>query len=205
MKQRMKCLYLAVCLLWICATPGYAADASVFSDVSPKSPFYDAIGWAVQKNITKGTTETTFSPSQTCSRQQILTFLWRYRGRPRVDWNGFADTPTNLDFQSAANWAYVNGLETGVQVDGNELRFQGNLACTRAAAVTYLWLLSGRPDADVSYAHQFADVTSGTALYAVAWAVQKGITNGTTPTSFSPDSTCTRGQIVTFLYRYSKI
>lgn len=205
MKRRFQCLWLTVCFLWVSVLPGYAVSGVTdFQDVSPKSPFYQAIDWAVRKGITNGTTSVTFSPAQTCNRQQILTFLWRYMGSPPIDWNVFDDVPENNDFKKAANWAYAMGIETG-ELSEKGLFFRGTAPCTRIAAVTYLWLLAGRPESDATSAHQFADVSSGFALYPIAWAVEHGITNGTSATSFSPDKTCTRGHIVAFLYRYSEI
>lgn len=214
MKRRLS-LIAALCLLWLCAVSDFpAATASAgqveqFQDVSPKSPFYQAIDWAVRKGITKGTSDVTFSPSQICNRQQILTFLWRYKGKPRIGWNVFTDAPENNDFREAANWAYQNGY-LGNEVNDKHRELNGTWNCTRLSAVTYLWLMAGRPDEYGAESNVFEDIDhsgngdSPQQELAVGWAVAKGITNGTSSAAFSPESTCTRGQIVTFLYRYDK-
>ncbi len=154
-----------------------------FSDVPTTSPFAEAINWAVEQKIANGKTETTFAPNAYCSIRHILTFLWRANGRPG----------DNGD-ESAAVRAWGNQL--GLQdVESN--------FCSRATAVMYLWVAAGRPEPTKTAS--FTDV-SATASYAkaVSWAVEKGITTGTTTTTFSPEHNCTRGQIVTFLYRAMK-
>lgn len=164
-----------------------------FSDVKTTDYFADPVKWAIDRNITAGTTNTTFSPNQTCTTAQILTFLWRAKGEPAPTVaNPFSDVSTGDYYYKAALWAYENGLVSGSS-------FGGNSPCTRAQTVTYQWKLAGSPAAPAA---NFSDV-SASADYAtaVAWAVQKGVTAGTSDTTFSPSDTCTRGQIVTFLYR----
>ena len=165
-----------------------------FTDVAVDDYFADPVLWAVNKKITAGTSDTTFSPNQNCTVAQILTFLWRaydsttYRGK-----NPFSDVKTSDYYYNAARWAYDKGMVT-------DSAFGGDKPCTRAMAVTYMWKAAGSPAA--SYDGKFDDVPA-TADYAqaVAWAVENGVTSGTSATTFSPDSVCTRGQIVTFLHR----
>lgn len=165
-----------------------------FTDVAASAYYAAPVAWAVEKGITTGTTETTFSPNNTCTTAQILTFLWRANGSPEPTskTNAFTDIKESDYYYKAALWAKEKGIVSGTT-------FNGNTPCTRAATVTYLWKLAGSPSAALT---SFNDVPS-TAKYsqAVAWAVKQGITSGTTATTFSPDQTCTRGQIVTFLYR----
>ncbi len=163
-----------------------------FSDVKTGSYCADAVVWAVEKGITNGTTATTFSPNATCTTAQILTFLWRANGSPEMSGtNPFSDVAPGSFCYEAALWAAKKGLVSGST-------FNGNAPCTRAATVTYLWKLAGKPAGSAN----FSDVPAGASYaQAAAWAVREGITTGTTATTFSPNSTCTRGQIVTFLYR----
>ena len=168
------------------------ASAS-FDDVSAGQYFYDPVMWAVGRGITNGTTAMTFSPHNTCTRNHILTFLWRANGSPaaRIS-NPFSDVDASGDFGRAALWAYEKGLVSGTH-------FHGDDPCSRAEAVTYLWKLAGRPATGRS---AFTDVPpNADYAQAVAWAVERGITKGTSETTFNPSGTCTRGQIVTFLYR----
>lgn len=169
------------------------ANKAPFVDVSADAYYNVPVRWAVEKKITSGTSATTFSPDTTCSTAQILTFLWRANGSPEpAISNPFTDVPGDAYYTKAAVWAYEKGLVSGS-------RFGGDTPCTRASAVTYLWKLAGRPAGGSA---SFTDV-SGQAPYAqaVAWAVKEGITSGTSATTFSPDLICSRGQIVTFLYR----
>jgi hypothetical protein len=165
-----------------------------FTDVKADAWYAEPVKWAVDKGITNGTTPTTFSPDSTCTRAQILTFLWRAVGSPKMDKkNPFSDVKNTDYYYDAAIWAYEKGMVTGNT-------FAGNTPCTRSATVIYLWKNAGSPY--TSYNGTFSDVTAGSGYAsAVAWAVNNGVTTGTTPTTFSPDATCTRGQIVTFLKR----
>lgn len=157
-----------------------------FSDVPADAYYADAVTWAIEENITAGTSATTFSPNATCTEAQILTFLWRAKGSPAP---GKPVSSTQYYAQAAA-WAVEQGI-----VD----EFEADIPCTRAMAVSYLWKLAGSPAASGS---AFTDVPAGADYaQAVAWAVKNGITSGTSQTTLSPDTTCTRGQIVTFLYR----
>lgn len=176
-------------------TTGTVSKA-VFADVVKSSPFAPAISWAVEKGITNGTSSTTFSPGTTCTRGHILTFLWRSQGSPEPTVvNPYKDEIPNA-FQKAAVWAHEKGLVTGDTFGSSD-------PCTRASSVTYMWKLAGSPEAKAA---SFKDVAaSSDYAKAVSWAVEQGVTNGTGDgTSFSPENTCTRGQIVTFLYRAYK-
>lgn len=170
-----------------------ASVTGLFEDVSQEQYFYEAVVWAVSVGITNGTTSTTFSPAKTCTRAQIITFLWRNDKSPvYTSPNPFPDVNPDSDYGKAAHWAYKRGLVL-------DEKFRGDTPCTRADAVTYLWKLNGGP---VQPRCAFTDVPDWESYaYAVAWAVGVGITKGTTESTFSPYTTCTRGQIVTFLYR----
>ena len=166
------------------------------TDVAEDSYCYDAVLWALRTNVTKGTTDTTFSPNDTCTRAQILTFIWRYSKEPEPTIaNPYTDVTEDAYYYKAALWAYEKGMVTGTE-------FNGSTPCTRASTMEYLWKLRGSPKTDG--AASFEDVPAG-ADYAeaVAWAVKEKITNGVTDTTFAPERTCTRGNIVTFLERYS--
>ena len=163
-----------------------------FIDVREGDWFAGPVEWAVERSITAGTTPTTFSPNQTCTTAQILTFLWVAAGQnqPKED-NPFSDVSEANYFYRPALWASENGL-----VDGSV--FGGDTPCTRAAVVTYLWKLAGSPETAVS--SQFTDVPADAEYaQAVAWAVKEGVTAGLSANTFGPDNICTRAQIVTFL------
>ncbi len=167
-------------------TPADVPAAPAFTDVAADSPFKDAIAWAVEQKITNGTSATTFGPSNTCTHNHILTFLWRANGSP-------ASEGAN-DFEKAIAWAKSKGLAETID---------GGAACTRAQTMMYLWKLAGSPETAVN--DTFTDVAADADYaQAVAWAVAQGVTKGTSATTFGPDNTCTRGQIVTFLYRNMK-
>lgn len=165
----------------------------VFNDVPNNAYYAKPVEWAVKKKITSGTSATTFSPEVTCSHAHILTFLWNAAGSPDPTVsNPFTNISTNDYYYKAALWAYENGM-----LSGNT--FNGNLPCTRSETVTYMWQAAGKPS--VTKETAFMDVASDAGYaQAVAWAVDAKVTAGTSATTFSPDATCTRGQIVTFLY-----
>lgn len=171
-----------------------ASNELVFTDVKESDYFADAVLWAVERNITSGTSKTTFSPGATCTKAQILTFLWHANGSPEpTAANPFADIQTGDYFYKAALWAAEKGLVSGST-------FGANADCTRAMTVEYMWKAAGSP-APAGKA-DFDDVPANADYaQAVAWAVEKNITSGTGDGNFSPAATCTRGQIVTFLYR----
>lgn len=169
-----------------------------FSDVDAGAYYYDAVQWAVQKGITSGTTETTFSPDQTCTRAQTITFLWRAAGSPtpKGGQNPFTDVKESSHYYNAVQWAAEKGIVSGET-------FNPDAAVTRAQAMTFLYRNAGSPAAKGGVS--FNDVPAG-AYYeqAVTWAAAKGITSGTKDNTFRPDAACTRGQIMTFLYRANK-
>ena len=165
-----------------------------FTDVFVSDYYADPVRWAIEKEITTGTTETTFSPSSTCTNAQILTFLWRAYGCPEAAIeNPFSNLTGDEYYYEAALWAYEKGMVSAPV-------FDADASCTRSATVRYLWQAAGKPEP--SSLSSFADVPAD-ADYAtaVSWAVEQDITNGTSDTAFSPDQICSRGQIVTFLYR----
>ena len=169
-----------------------------FNDVKPGDYFYDAVNWAVEKGITTGTSATTFSPNASCTRAQIVTFLWRASGspEPKTASNPFTDVAANAYYCKAVLWAVENGITTGTSAT----TFSPNASCTRAQGVTFLWRANGSKAA--SAAASFTDVASD-AYYApaVAWAAEQNVTGGVGNGRFSPDTTCTRAQIVSMLYR----
>ena len=168
-----------------------------FRDVKSKDYFADAVVWAVQKGVTEGTAVDRFSPAGTCTRAQFVTFLWRAAGNPKpAGKTPFADVPAGRYFSEAVAWAAEKGITDGT----GKTTFSPNATLTRAQVVTFLWRYAGSPKAGSAAA--FGDVKSG-AYYAaaVAWAVEKGVTDGTGKTTFSPARACTRAETVTFLYR----
>ena len=169
-----------------------------FNDVKPGDYFYDAVNWAVEKGITTGTSATTFSPNASCTRAQIVTFLWRASGspEPKTASNPFTDVAANAYYCKAVLWAVENGITTGTSAT----TFSPDAPCTRAQGVTFLWRANGSKAA--SAAASFTDVASD-AYYApaVAWAAEQNVTGGVGNGLFSPDTTCTRAQNVSMLYR----
>lgn len=167
-----------------------------FGDVSANDYFASAVAWAVEKGITDGIGNGMFGPNQPCTRGQIVTFLWRAAGSPEPKaMSSFADVSANEYYAKAVAWAVENGITTGTSAT----TFSPNATCTRAQAVTFLCRAVGTQGA---YSGAFSDVASN--MYcagSVAWAVEKGVTDGVGGGKFAPDDFCTRGQIVTFLYR----
>ena len=168
-----------------------------FTDVAAGSYCYDAVQWAVANGITNGTDATHFSPNAGCTRGQVVTFLWRAAGEPTVSGNvGFVDVAPGSYCYEAVKWAVANGITKGTDAT----HFSPNATCTRGQVVTFMYRAAGEPA--VGGSNGFVDVAAGSYCYnAVQWAVAKGITKGTDTTHFSPSATCTRGQVVTFLYR----
>ena len=177
-----------------------AVDPFRFDDVKDDAQFYYApVYWAVEQKITKGTSEKLFSPNDSCTRAQVVTFLWRAAGEPEPaeTVNPFKDVDADAYYCKAVLWAVEKGVTKGTSAD----KFSPEKTCTRAQIVTFLYRANGtpeisrksRPFTDVNAAQYYAD--------AVAWAVENGVTKGMSDTAFAPDATCTRGQIVTFLYR----
>ena len=172
-------------------------QTGVFVDVAEGSYYEEAIDWAVEKGITNGVSSNMFAPNDPCTRAQIVTFLWRAAGSPAPkSMSSFTDVPADAFYAKAVAWAVENSITSGT----GESKFSPNSTCTRAQAVTFLYRASGSPA--VSGKAEFSDVST-TAFYAdaVAWAAKKGITTGIGGGLFGSDNDCTRGQIVTFLWR----
>ena len=168
-----------------------------FFDVPAGQYYADAVAWALQNGVTSGTSETVFSPDKPCTRAQAVTFLWRAAGQPKAgSAAGFSDVPAGQYYSEAVAWAVATGVTSGTSAG----KFSPDSPCTRAQIVTFLYRAAGAPT--VSPSGSFYDVPTG-AYYElpVGWAVGSGVTTGTGSGKFSPASSCTRAQIVTFLYR----
>lgn len=179
------------------------AQTMNFIDVKASDFFYEPVKWAVNNKITNGTSSTTFSPYKNCNRAEIVTFLWRAAGTPEptVTRNPFTDVNSVRDasYYKAILWASQKGITAGTTAT----TFSPYQECTRSQIVTFLYRYAGKPSGN--YTNPFKDVSSvNEASYynAILWAVGKGITQGTSTTTFSPYASCTRGEAVTFLYRY---
>ena len=173
--------------------------ATAFSDVGKDYWCYNAVNWAVENGITNGTTETTFGPTNGCTRAQMVTFLWRAAGMPHAknSVNPFTDVSPNRYYYDAVLWAVEQGITTGA----TETTFEPDRLCTRGHIVTFLWRAAGKPSHSTA-ASPFTDVAKNAYCSdAVLWASENGITQGMTATTFAPNRTCTRAQGVTFLYR----
>ena len=175
-----------------------------FIDVKTTDYFYNSVKWAVGKNITNGTSSTTFSPYKSCTRAEIVTFLWRAAGSPEptITRNPFRDVNavTHSSYYKAILWASQKGITAG----STATTFSPYQECTRSQIVTFLYRYAGKPSG--YYSNPFKDVgaTSEASYYnAILWAVGKGITTGTSATTFSPYASCNRAEAVTFLYRYT--
>ena len=171
-------------------------ETSPFSDVSTSAYYYEAVKWAQEKGITGGIGNGLFGPNQPCTRAQIVTFLWRAAGSPEPKaMSSFADVSTDAYYAKAVAWAVENGITTGTG-DG---KFSPDATCTRAQSVTFLFRAIGKL---VDSKAEFSDVlTDSYYANAVAWAVVNGVTNGIGDGLFGPNNSCTRAQIVTFLFR----
>lgn len=170
-----------------------------FVDVREGEYYYDAVLWAVENGITAGTSATTFSPTVGCTRAQVVTFLWRTAGEPAPTTSNtpFTDVAKGTYYYSAVLWAVEKGITAGTSAT----TFSPDDTCTRAQIVTFLWRYKGQPE-PIAANNPFNDVYKS-AYYAkaVLWAAENGVTSGTSASTFSPDDTCTRAQVVTFLYR----
>ena len=170
-----------------------------FQDVPSDAYYFEAVNWAVANNVTNGTSETTFEPNVGCTRAQVVTFLWRAAGQPEPTegTNPFTDVKEGTYYYKAVLWAVEKGITNGT----SETTFDPDETCTRAQIVTFLWRREGKP-APTGANNPFADVKPSAYFgSAVLWAVEKGITNGTSETTFEPNEDCTRAQVVTFLFR----
>lgn len=173
-----------------------AAPQVTFLDVAAGEYYFDAVAWADARQIAAGTSPHSFSPNAPCTRAETVTFLWRAMGSPKVyERNPFQDVAPGTYYYDAMLWAVSQGIVAGTDV----YYFSPNAPCTRAQAITFLYRAQSSP---YGSGNCFSDVDD-TAWYAqaVSWAAFQGITNGTGTYTFSPNATCTRGQIITFLYR----
>ena len=173
-----------------------------FKDVPASQFYYDPVNWAFANGITTGTSKTTFSPNNKCTRGQVVTFLWRAYGSPEPTTNvsPFSDVQDSTQFYyKAVLWAVENKITTGT----SKTTFSPNATVTRGQFVTFLYRAEGSPA--VEGANPFGDINPNDFYYnAVLWAAQNGVTTGTSKTTFSPKAPCTRGQVVTFIYRDMK-
>ena len=168
-----------------------------FADVQQNSYYYNAVQWAAAQGITSGTTPTIFSPDKVCTRAEAVTFLWRANGSPSPagNTNPFTDVTSGEYYYDAVLWAVENGIVSGTSVTS----FSPNAIVTRGQTVSFLYRAAGSPMVNENL--PFSDVL-GDSYYAnaVKWAVSENVTSGTSVTASSPDRSCTRAQIVTFLY-----
>lgn len=182
-------------------TPALGDDALAqeFTDVAADQFYAEPVDWAVRRGVTNGTGKGIFTPDGTCTRAQVVTFLWRAYGcpEPESDTIPFADVEKDAYYTDAVLWAVENGITNGTDKE----HFSPENPCTRAHVVTFLW--RAEYEGQGAYFGTFEDVDSPSEYYftAVYWANLHGITNGTDATHFSPHAPCTRGQIVTFIYR----
>ena len=183
------------------------ATGSPFEDVQKESRYYYyPVLWAVDAGITNGTSATKFSPDAECTREQVVTFLWRAAGSPEPtitgEDTGFTDLPKSTSgYYKAILWGY----ETGIVKGTGATKFGFKQTVTRAQFVTFLWRYAGSPEPTITGADTpFEDLPKATSAYykAILWAYENGVTTGDGPTIFKPNKVCTRGQVVTFLYRY---
>ena len=182
----------------ITATGTKLPSKNPFTDVKKSDFYYSPVLWAVENGITSGTSATTFEPNAACTRGQIVTFLWRAAGcpTPKTSKNPFTDVKKSDYYYKAVLWAVGEGITSGT----SKTTFGPSDACTRGQIATFLWRANGGKK--VSATNPFKDVKKSDYYYnAVLWAVKNNITSGTSATTFEPNAACTRGQIVTFLYR----
>lgn len=181
--------------------PAPVAPATGFTDVVSGAWYHAPVQWAVENGITTGTSDTTFTPDASCTRAQAVTFLYRAAGAPayKTKINPFTDVQEGAYYYDAVMWAMENGITNGT----SNTTFSPDGECTRGQIVTFLWRAEDTPAGEGE--NPFGDVNAD-AYYAdaVLWAVEGGITNGMTETTFAPDAYCTRAQIVTFLHRANK-
>jgi hypothetical protein len=181
-----------------CGKSEHAPIVNPFADVTETDFFYDPVLWAVEEKVTSGVSPTEFAPYNPCTRGQVVTFLWRAAGEPAPNsTNPFRDVEEGTYYYKAVLWAVEQGITAGV----SPTEFAPDRDCTRGQIVTFLWRAAGKPQAESD--NPFHDNIAAQFYYdAVLWAVEQGITKGVSDVRFGPDETCTRGQIVTFLYRY---
>ena len=203
MKRRKSMIAALLAGALICLTGKEAVAANLpsgFEDVEQGRYYYEPVYWALKNGITTGTSVTTFSPEEACTRAQTVTFLWRMAGQPEPENlnTGFEDVESGRFYTKAVAWAVESGVTTGT----TPTTFEPNGICSRGEFVTFLYRAAGQPEANNTYT-MFTDIEHGRYYERpVSWAVEKGVTTGTSPTTFSPGDICTRGHVVTFLYRW---
>ena len=175
-----------------------APSENPFVDVAEENYFYEAVLWAVANEITGGLDATHFGPNNACTRGQVVTFLWRANGSPapKSTSHPFTDISADKFYYEAVLWAVENGITSGL----NATTFGPNNACTRGQIATFLWRANGSPEPQSSN-NPFSDVNAGPFYKAILWAVEEGVTGGYSDGTFRPNNVCTRGNIVTFLFR----
>ncbi len=196
----LRALVALVCIAVVMGCLPFTIAATPFSDVKSNAYYAAAVEWAVENGITSGTTPTTFSPNDACTRGQIVAFLWRAYGQPNpgTATAPFTDVGKKAYYYKAVLWAVESGITSGTSAT----TFSPNDPCTRGQIVAFLWRAAGQPNPSTTTV-PFTDV--GKKAYyrkAVLWAVENKITSGTSATTFAPNDPCTRGQIVAFLFRY---
>ena len=191
-RKAISAIISTIMLLSMFAVPSYAVGT--FTDVANDAYYVDAVTWAVQNNIAAGTGDNKFSPDQTCTKAQIIAFIWRAYGCAEVDLNStFTDLDGSEYYYKAAIWGVSKGIGVG------DKEFNGDTPCSRNSAMLYLWKAAGQPSATTKAT--FTDIQNTNNIDGISWAVENGITSGTSSTTFSPDTICTRAQIISFLYR----
>lgn len=211
-KTKWMAAVLSVCLILVmlptvafaeghAKSTGNAEHDNPFGDIHEGDYYYDAVLWAVEQGITSGTSATTFSPDTSCTRSQMVTFLWRSAGSPHAQYtvSPFEDVSSDTYYYEAVIWAAEQGITSGT----SSTTFSPDTTITRAQAITFIFRAMEAPAPAQSAS--FSDVPAD-AYYAsaVSWAAEQGVTGGTSADTFSPDSDCTRGQIVTFIFRSEK-
>lgn len=201
MKKPLTALLLLLAILLDLAPASFALD--LFEDVSNDDYFYPAVCWAYENGIAVGTSSSTFSPDDTCTRAQIVTFLWRYAGEPieYPSYDPFEDISYSDYYYDAVMWAYESNIVFGT----SETTFSPDEKCTRAQVATILWRFEDASDAS-GIMNPFTDISQKNYYYnAVLWAFKNGITVGTSDNTFSPEDGCTRAHIITFLFRFKEV
>ena len=181
----------------------FLRENNPFLDINETQFFYDSVLWAVEQKITNGLDNTHFDPFGICNRAQVVTFLWRYAGSPEPVTTDctFTDVQKGSWYEKPVLWAVENGITNGI----SPTEFGADLPCNRAQVVTFLWRYLKQPVPGLTE-HPFTDVQAASWYeQPVLWAVENGITNGATPTTFNPDGQCQRAQVVTFLYRTAQL
>ena len=207
MKKIISMLMVVVLVLSLCSVSVFAGEVGSFKDVKESDYFAEAVEWAVKEGIVKGTSETTFSPNDYCTQEQIMTMVWRANGKPIVakedydsDCYALENNYSGEYFKDALVWLSTKNWVDKLYASLNSLKIPSD----RLYAVELLYHLSDVEDytlSSIEFMTDLEDIMYDYELEAIAWAIDEGITKGTSYNTFSPDAKCTRAQIVTFLYR----